>query len=130
MAKISSLASDFKIVYFPIKEEIEGPFIYTEANPVTLGSTQSNFERWNNSLRGYDRPAAPSGFFFTLTKTFYGGNVYIASADKGSVAEESREKEEEEEEEREEIKEKDEELEEDMTNLIPRGVRKATRQKE
>jgi len=40
MAIIPSLAFDFKMVCFPVKEEMEDPSKYTEANPVTLESTR------------------------------------------------------------------------------------------
>jgi len=73
MAKIPSLTSDFKIVFFPIKKEMEGSSRNTEANLVTLGSTQSSPERWNESSRGSDR-STPSGSS-TLTETSIRGNV-------------------------------------------------------
>ena len=68
MTKISSLASGFKIVYFPIKEEIKGSSRYTETNPVTLGSTYLSFERWDDSSGRFDRSTTPSGSS-TLTES-------------------------------------------------------------
>jgi len=53
---------------------MEGSSIYTEANPITLGSTQSSSERWDDSSRGSDRPTTPSGLS-ALTATSTRGNV-------------------------------------------------------
>ena len=62
------------MVFFSMKEEMDDPSRDTKVNPVTLGSTQSSLERWDDSSRGYDRSATPSGSL-PFTESSMEGNV-------------------------------------------------------
>jgi len=74
MAKMPSSTSSFRMLCLSTKAEIEDESRYTEVNPVTLESTQSNPERGDDSSVGFERSATlsePS----TLIEVSTGDNV-------------------------------------------------------
>ena len=95
------------MVCFPIKEKIKEPSKKTEANPITLGSTESNSKGWDDCSKGSYWSVAPSGSS-ALTTSSTRDNTWIAPTNKGPVVEELEEEEDENE---------GEGDKEDMTNL-------------